>query len=334
MNVPVIAEVASAHEGRWPVLVKMIEAAHEAGCAFVKFQIFRARELVAPDHPRFDFYRKIEFSDAQWIEAAAVCASLGLPVIIDVFDVPSLEIARQMNVSGYKLHSSSASDRMLLKEVARDGKCVYLSAGGSRRDEIQKSIDCLHEGGTQSIVLMHGYQNFPTALKNINLRKIQALREAFGLPVGLQDHVDGESPMALSVPLMAAALGCAVVEKHFTLDRSLKETDYYSSLNPPELKRLVEMLQQADEAMGSDTFELSEDELKYRHLMKKSLYAGRRIRKGESLAPEQLVFRRSLMDDRILADQWDHAIGSRAVADIEPETRLTWAMLEKPSGRH
>lgn len=333
MNVPVIAEVASAHEGRWPVLAKMVEAAREAGCAFVKFQIFRARELVAPDHPRFELYRKFEFSEAQWLEAASLCASVGLPVIADVFDVTSLQIARRMRVSGYKVHSSSISDRLLLKELARDGQRVYLSVGGSRRDEIRQAIALLREGGTSSLILMHGYQNFPTALKNINLRKIQALREAFGQPVGLQDHVDGESPLALAVPLMAAALGCVVVEKHFTLDRAVKETDYYSALNPPELKRLVELLQQADEAMGSDTFELSEDELKYRHLMKKSLYAGRRIRKGECLAPDHIVFRRSLMDDRILADQWENVLGARAVADIEPETRLTWALLEKPSGR-
>lgn len=326
-KVKVIAEIASAHEGRMETLLQMIDVAVDAGCDYVKFQMFRAKELVAADHPKYENYHVKEYSELQWLDVAAYCRKLGIPFIAEVFDYPSLLIAKKMDVSGYKVHSTTISDLQLLTEIAAENKTIYLSSGGSTKEEVYKGLKVIRENGSSTVIIMHGFQNFPTALENIHLNKIDALIKEFSLPVGIQEHVDGESLMSMITPLLAVAKGCVVIEKHFTLDRALKESDYYSSLNPGELKEFVQLVRQTELTMGSDSFELSEDELKYRNLLKKSMYSARRIARDEILSLENICFKRSLMEDRILIDQLDKVIGMKAKSDVETNTRITWNLL-------
>ncbi|MBN8703647.1 MAG: N-acetylneuraminate synthase family protein [Bacteroidetes bacterium] len=324
MNIKVIAEIASAHEGRMETLLKMVDVAVDAKCDYVKFQLFRAKELVAEDHPKYENYHIKEYSEQQWISVSDYCLNKKINVVAEVFDYSSFLITKKMNISGYKVHSTTISDIILLKEIAAQNRTIYLSSGGSTKEEVHKAIKIIKENGKSDIVILHGYQNFPTELKNINLSKIAALKKEFGLPIGIQDHVDGESLMATIVPLLAIAMGCTVIEKHFTLDRSLKESDYYSSLNPNELTALVNYVKETELVMGSDSFELSDDEMKYRNLLKKSIYTLTDIKAGELFSLKNLCFKRSLMDDRILVDQFDKIEGKPASIDIEANTRLTW----------
>lgn len=326
-NTQIIAEIANAHEGLMENMHHLINVAAAAKVDYIKFQLYRAKELVGPDHPKYQEYHRKEFSLEEWCELADTCRSKQLKIVTEIFDDPSVDIVRAMNVDVVKVHSTSISDIALLKRIAGLGKTVLLSVGGSHKAEVDKALETLHGAGRDDIVLMQGFQNFPTALEDIHLNKIDSLREAYDLPVGVQDHVDGESIFARIVPLMAVAKGAQYIEKHFTLDRSLKGSDYYSSLNPDELAEFVELVRQGETALGSGSFELGEQELKYRNLLKKSLYLATDIAKGESLKMEHICFRRSLRDDRVLIDQLDNVLGKTLTRAVEEGERLTLDML-------
>jgi sialic acid synthase SpsE len=181
----------------------------------------------------------------------------------------------------------------MLDAVAADGRPVFVSTGGSTFAEVALAIDRLTRGRTAGLVLLHGFQSFPTRIEDSNLRQIAALRARFGIPVGYADHVDGESPMAMALPLMALAAGARVIEKHITLDRRLKGRDYFSALNPDEFARLVTLVREADMALGRSDDTLSKAEIEYRRLMKKTTVARRELKTGHVIADEDLVFRRA-----------------------------------------
>ena len=176
---------------------------------------------------------------------------------------------------------------------------------------------------------MHGFQNFPTELENVNLNKVESLKNEYNLPIGIQEHVEAGSIMSMITPLLAIAKGCVLIEKHFTLDRSLNESDYYSSLNPNELKQFVELVNKTLIVFGSDSFEMCDKELEYRYLLKKSIYTSRNIKMGEAFTLENICFKRSLKSDRILVDKIDEIISLKSSINIEANKRLTWEMVAK-----
>ena len=218
---------------------------------------------------------------------------------------------------------------ILLENASRDNKLFLLSTGGSTKQEIHKGLEIINRNGNNQIVLMHGFQNFPTELENVNLNKVESLKNEYNLPIGIQEHVEGGSIMSMITPLLAIAKGCVLIEKHFTLDRSLNESDYYSSLNPNELKQFVELVNKTLIVFGSDSFEMCNKELEYRHLLKKSIYTLRNIKKGEAFTLENICFKRSLESDRILVDKIDKIISSKSSIYIEANKRLTWEMVVK-----
>ncbi len=324
----IVGEIASAHEGRMSTILKMIDVAFNSKCSYIKFQIFRAKELVAKDHPKYENYHIKEFSEQQWIEIADYCHKKPIKIIAEVFDFKSLIIARKMNVSGYKVHSSTISDIFLLENASLDNKLFLLSTGGSTKEEVYKGLEIIKKNKNNKIILMHGFQNFPTKLENINLNKIETLQKEFNLPVGIQEHVEGGTLMSYITPLLAIAKGCVMIEKHFTLDRSLKESDYYSSLNPDELIKFTDLVNKTVSVFGSESFNMSNKEIEYRNLLKKSIYTLRDIKKGETFSIENICFKRSLEDDRILVDKIDDIFSLKSSCDIGANSRLTWEMIE------
>ena len=143
VGVKIMAEIASAHEGDMKKLLQMVDVANSSGCDFVKFQMFRAKEIVAKDHPKYDNYHVKEYSEEEWISISDYCVKEGIGIITEIFDYDSLLIAQKMEVSGYKLHSTTVSDVQLLVEVAKDSAPIYLSAGGSTKEEMHKAINTI-----------------------------------------------------------------------------------------------------------------------------------------------------------------------------------------------
>ncbi|MCX7048335.1 MAG: N-acetylneuraminate synthase family protein, partial [Candidatus Sumerlaeota bacterium] len=239
-EVYVIAEMANSHEGRLDTALAICEAAAHAGAHAIKAQVFTADEVAVPSNPNYDLYKRLEMSAEQWAEFIALARKRSLMVFCDVEGFASADMMNALNVDGFKVHASDTKNRPLLKKMAGFGKPVFLSTGGSTWMEIAESIEFLNSSGAAEIILMHGIQNYPTRLSDSSLRRLHFLRERFGLPLGYAPHVDGASPWAIELPLLAAAAGAQALEIHVTMDRSVKGLDYYSALEPKEFAQLTQ----------------------------------------------------------------------------------------------
>ncbi|MCA9459831.1 MAG: N-acetylneuraminate synthase family protein, partial [Nanoarchaeota archaeon] len=325
-----IAEVAGAHDGIEENMISLIKSAGKAKADAIKFQIFNAEQLVIPEHPKYEGFKAKEFSLEKWIEFSKLCSKNGLKVMLDVFDLKSLEYSKKMeNVIGYKIHSTIISDPYLVREIAKTGKTIIIGTGGSNSRELREAIEICREEGNEDLVLMAGFQSFPTKLSDSNLNQITALADKFKLPVGYSDHCDAETKMAMIMPLLAVSKGAVIVEKHFTNDRSLKKTDYFSSLNPDELKQLFVDIRELDDViMGKvdiDTF--SDDELNYRKTMKKYIVSSRDIKKGEKLSLDCFEFKRTNEPGLMVSDA-QYLIGKEVLEDIKQNELISKTKLK------
>ena len=318
----VIAEIAGSHEGDFKTAKSMIEVAAEAGVDAVKFQVFQTDELVVAHHPKYSSFKAIEFTPEKWLELLAYAQEFAPVFLADVFDLPSLKLMDRPEVKGYKIHLTNLANPYMLAGIARTGKPVFLATGGARLEEIESAINILRNNGNDSIILMHGYQAYPTKLEEINFRTMDQLRQMFQLPVGFLDHVDGGTEMAKIVPIVSIAWGACVIEKHFTLDRSRRGRDYYSSLNPDELKQLVQDIREIEKTFGDGNFELSSEELKYRGEVMKNIVARMPIAQGTKITEEMLAFKRS--KPGLPPSEAAGIIGRLARVDIDKDENITW----------
>ena len=313
----VVAETANAHQGDFGQAKALVRAAADAGADAVKIQFIRADALVVKGHPRHAHFKKLEFYDEQWAELFRLAQSVGLPVLADVFDAAGVETLVRLGVAGLKLHAGDTCHAALIHRVAEAQLPVFLSAGGAFPDELERAIEQLRMNGPCPIVLMHGYQAYPTDDSDLHLRRLVTLKELFNLPVGLQDHVDGASPKAMLAPQLALGLGLSVIEKHLTLDRAAKGIDYYSSLNPDEFRRMVRGIREAEILLGAPRLAMSEQEQAYRRHVRKVLVAAKPIRRGELFRAERLTGKRA--DVGLSLDLLPRVVGRRAKETMYPD---------------
>lgn len=322
----VIAEVAASHEGDLKIAKKMIEAAAKCGADAVKFQVFRADELIVPSHPKYKSFKEIEFQPGEWLNLLEYAQKFSPIFVADVFDLPSLELMDRPEVKGYKVHLTNIANPDMLSSIARTGKPVFLATGGATPEEIRTAISTLKSSGNSNVILMHGYQAYPTKLEEMNLRLMSKLKELFRLPVGFLDHVDGGTEMAIIVPIVAIAFGACVLEKHITLDRSLKGRDYFSSLDPPQFQLLINHMREVEKTLGEGDFSLSQEELKYRREVMKNIVAAISIPRGTKVSPAMLAFKRSFPG--LSPAESLNLLGRTTKVDIEKDEVITWEKVE------
>ncbi|MGQ0732909.1 MAG: N-acetylneuraminate synthase family protein [Acidobacteriota bacterium] len=288
----VVAEMACSHEGDPALARQIIDGAGRAGADAVQFQMWALDRMVVPHHPDYALLQQLELSRTVWTDLAAHVrrSNAGLAIVACVYEPSSVDLAEALRVEAYKIHSSDVSNPQLLREVAQTGKVVHLSVGSSTTDEIREAIDALVGGGSGRVVLMYGFQSFPTAPRDVHLSYVTTLRRLFDRPVGYQDHSDADQPEAFWIPAAAAGLGVEVLEKHITHDRSKKGIDHESALNPDEFVAFVRMVRSVDLARGSALpRSFSDAEQRYRRYAKKSLVAARRLEAGETMQASDLV---------------------------------------------
>lgn len=322
----VIAEIANAHEGSVRKAERLIHSAAAAGADAVKFQKFTADELLVKNHSRYAHFKNLEMNDADWKRLRRAAKEKGLLFFCDVFGNRSLEFVRQLNVDGIKIHSSDLANDILLANLKGWDKFLFLSCGGATEFEIYKALEIvrpLEKDG--KLFLMHGFQNFPTSLEETNLFRIGYLKDTFGLPVGFMDHIDPEDDMAFTLSLLAIAAGADVIEKHITLDRSLKGIDYYSSFNPDEMKCLLDLIRRTEKVFGSKFVLFGAQEKNYRKKMKKHLVVSRDIKAGEFLDESVLTYKRAEADSFSLNS--DSVVGKAVKQSITAETPLRFSDL-------
>lgn len=288
----VIAEMANAHEGNLDNAKKIVRAASDAKADAMKFQKFFTSELLTKDHNQFNHFKKLEMNDIEWTELINYSKKLGLKVFMDVFGIKSANSVLKMKIDGFKLHSTDISNPNLLAFFAKRKEPLLISTAGCYPEEIEHAIS-IAQKTKKEIILMHGFQGFPTKLEDTNLLRIQTIKEKFSLPVGMMDHISADSKMAMNISLLSVGMGAQVIEKHITLNRNLKRIDYYSSLNPDEFKKFVSLVHMTYRSLGTKSFALSNNEKKYRLKQKKSTIAKKSIQKGKSIVPELFEYKRT-----------------------------------------
>lgn len=323
----IIAEVGVNHNGSLDLAHRLVEAAAAAGADAVKFQTFRADALVSRSAPKaryqvrttgeaesqHEMIRRLELDEAAHGELVAHCRRAGIEFLSTPFDAGSLEmLAVRFGVSRIKISSGDITNAPFLLQVARTGRPVILSTGMSTLGEVEAALGVLAFGFTEAsatpsparfeeafasaaglealrsrVVLLHCTTEYPAPFADVNLRAMDTLAEAFGLPVGYSDHTPG-----ISVPIAAAARGATVIEKHFTLDRAMPGPDHAASLQPDELGRMVQSIREVEAALGSPRKHPAGSEMGNRAVARKSLVATRAIRKGEAFSPDNLGVKR------------------------------------------
>lgn len=290
----IIAEMACAHDGEVEKAKALIDAAAEAQVDAIQLQLFRRDYQVAPHHGIYPLLGTLEFSDGEWKDIYGHAKTTDLAIFAFTYDIPSLELALELGIDGIKLSSADLSNPEMLEAAARSGLPVTLGTGASYMDEISRALSCIGASGGDKVVLMHGVQNFPTTIKNANIKRIRMLQREFNLPVGYQDHTEADLEISKILDLAAVGMDVCIIEKHITQDRSEKGTDYQAALEPEELVKFVKYIRDTSVALGSDEIkEFSESDMKYRKFQKKSITAACTIPEGSEITRDKILFLRN-----------------------------------------
>jgi N,N'-diacetyllegionaminate synthase len=324
----IIAEAGVNHNGDLQMARRLVDAAAEAGADFVKFQTFKAdrlvtrqaakadyqRQLTADDESQYEMIRRLELTPEMHVDLIAHCASQGIRFLSTGFDIESLDLLAGFDMPIFKVPSGEITNLPYLQHMGRLGKPVILSTGMADMAEIRAALEALEEAGTprQAITVLHCNTEYPTPMRDVNLRAMLSIRDAFGVQVGYSDHTAG-----IEVSLAAVALGATVIEKHFTLDRQLPGPDHQASLEPDELKALVTGIRNIEQALGDGVKRPSVSEAKNIAIVRKSLVAVRSIREGEPFTQENLGVKRP--GTGVSPMRLDEVLGRFAKRDFQPD---------------
>jgi N,N'-diacetyllegionaminate synthase len=331
MRALIIAEAGVNHNGDMQMARQLIDAAAEAGADLVKFQTFRADRLVttsarkaayqmattAADESQHEMIRRLELTDAMHDELIAHCHQRKIEFFSTAFDLESLDYLMGLGMARIKVPSGEITNLPYLRKVGGFGKEVILSTGMSNLGEIEAAIDALEKAGTSRewIIVLHCNTEYPVPIPEVNLRAMRSIGEAFGVKVGLSDHTEG-----IEIAIAAVALGATVIEKHFTLDRSLPGPDHRASIEPDELGRMIRSIRNVEQAMGNGIKRPSASEEKNRPVVRKSLVASRRIVKGEAFSAENINVKRP--GAGISPMRFDEVLGRIAARNFDPDEMI------------
>ncbi len=324
----IIAEAGVNHNGSLEMAKKLVDAARDCGADIVKFQTARLDSLVTKNAGMAEYQKKnigteesqkemlskllLRFED--FLELADHCNKTGISFLSTPFDIESIRFLDPLQ-NIWKIPSGEITNYPYLVEIAKTGKKVILSTGMAEMHEIGAALHVLEENGTRDITILHCTTEYPAPIKDVNLNVLKTLRDTFGYPVGYSDHTQG-----IEVDFAAAALGAVVIEKHFTLDRSLPGPDHKASLEPDELKAMVVGVRKIELALGSKEKRPSAAELQNRDVARKSLVAACKIAKGELLTAENITTKRP--GTGVSPMRWNEVLGTRAIRDYEEDEMI------------
>lgn len=317
----IIAEAGVNHNGSLELAKKLVDAALAAGATAVKFQMFRTDLLVAPTfREQHAMLKKYELTAEQFAELKRYCDKSGISFLATPFDPASAEQLRRFEPDAYKIGSGDLTCHALLSQVARYKKPVLLSTGISGLGDIEAALACLEDGGAE-VALLHCTSAYPAPFDSVNLRAIDTLRSAFGKEVGYSDHTPG-----IEISLAAVALGCRIIEKHFTLDRNMEGPDHQASLEPDELKRLVESVRHIERAMGSKRKRMSDAETETKKKARRGIYLARDMSAGDVVSEQDLLYLRPVQE--LEASDYRKVVGRRLNRDKRKYEPLSFNELD------
>lgn len=327
-KVVIIAEAGVNHNGSFEMACRLADEAKRAGADYVKFQTgipenvisVRAEQAEYQKHntgtseSQLDMVRKIMLRPDDFKPLKEYCDSIGIRFLSTPFDLDSIDILKPLEMDLWKIPSGEITNLPYLRKIASMGQPVVMSTGMSRLGEVDDAVGVLLDGGLtlDMITLLHCNTEYPTPYTDVNLRAMLTLRDAIGCRVGYSDHTLG-----IEVPVAAVAIGAEVIEKHFTLDKTLPGPDHVASLEPAELKAMVSAIRHTEAALGSGRKDVSPSERKNIAIARKSIIAARPISKGERFSHDNLTVKRP--GNGISPMLWDTVVGLEAPRDFEPD---------------
>lgn len=329
MAVKIIAEAGVNHNGSMELAKKLIDAAAKAGADYVKFQTFKPEKLVArsagtaeyqkknlhSDESQLEMLNKLALTQEDFRELKRYCEERNIGFLSTPFDLDSLAFLDSLGMDFWKIPSGEITNLPYLEAIAQTDRPVVLSTGMADLAEVEDAMKVLTKQKPREITILQCNTEYPTPYEDVNLRAMQTMKEVFHVPVGYSDHTKG-----IAIPLAAVGAGAQVIEKHFTLDRTLPGPDHVASLEPDELQAMVEGIRQIEKAMGTGEKVPSSSEKKNIAAARKSLVAACRIQKGELFTSENITTKRP--GDGLSPMRYHEILGQVADRDYEEDEQI------------
>lgn len=338
-KVIIIAEAGVNHNGDIQIAKKLIDAAVEAGVDYVKFQTFKADSLVSKsakkatyqsvninddDDSQYTMLKNLELSHEDHLELMSYCSERNINFFSTAFDVEGVKYLNDLGLSFFKIPSGEITNYPYLKAVALCKKPVIMSTGMCSEKDIENALQVLFKFGLskEMISILHCNTEYPTPMKDVNLKAMLSIKEKFQTQIGYSDHTLG-----IEVPVAAVALGAQIIEKHFTLDKTLPGPDHVASLDPNELKEMVLAIRNIEMALSGDGEKLpSESETKNIAIARKSIHLSKNLSKGHILTDKDLIPLRP--GDGISPMEWEKIIGKKLIADKIEFDKLSFSDIQ------
>jgi sialic acid synthase SpsE len=326
----IIGETALNHEGDIEYLLRMVDEVAEVKLNAVKFHLLlNPASYMQVKHPLLHKTEKWIFKEAQWEKIINHANNKGLDVIALCDDVESVEflLKKKIKIDSIELHAVSLNDYFLLNAVSEFRGRIILGIGGSSIDEIHYAIEYLQNRGRSNILLMYGFQSYPTDYSQINLSKMIKIKNLFNLPVGYADHTAFDDPNNVFISVMGAMMGFPILEKHFTPDYGKERIDYHAAVGKDQMKEIVKQMNLALQVYGTNSIAMSIPEKNYGNIgpMKKAIVARVDIKKGEKLSEKNLWFKRTREESPIAQNHFHRLIGLEAKRDIAKDEIIDYS---------
>ncbi len=330
----VIAEAGVNHNGSVDLALKLVEAARASKVDCIKFQTYKAERVVTADAPKASYQlevtdpkesqiamlKALELDQSAYPGLMAACAKLGLAFMSTPYNEEDIDFLVKLGTPALKLASIHAVEPSILRAAAAPGLPVILSTGMCTMDEVKRAVEVFHGAGNKQLILLQCTTNYPSATADANLRAMLTMGEQLGVMMGYSDHTQSDSAC-----IAAIALGAHVIEKHFTLDKTMPGPDQPTSLEPREMARLMVAIRETESALGSGVKTPPPSEARNIPGMRRGIVARRAIKKGARITGEDLILKRPLSE--IAPAEWDKVVGRTAARDIVEGTALAYADL-------
>ena len=324
MSVFVIAEAGVNHNGSIDLAKKLVDVACEAGVDAVKFQTFKAENIVTrnaqkavyqknitdKEESQFSMLKRIELDESEHKELVSYCNNKSIIFMSSPFDQESIELLSTIGLQIFKIPSGEITNLPYLRFIGKLNRKIIISTGMSDLNEIRDALDILTESGTKkdNITVLHANTEYPTPLEDVNLKAMVKIGNTFDIKYGYSDHTLG-----IEVVIAAVAMGASCIEQHFTLDKRMEGPDHKASLEPDELKEMVKVIRNTEVALGNSIKKPSNSELQNIEIVRKSIVASTNIAKGDKFTEKNITTKRP--GKGISPMRWDEVIGTDAAKD-------------------
>lgn len=327
----IIAEAGVNHNGDIKLAYEMIEKAKECGCDCIKFQTFHASLLVTKtakmadyqaenlktEDSQYNMLKKLEFDQDVFFRLKEHCQDVGIRFLSTPFDEGSVNLLEELGVDFYKMSSGDITNKPLLQYVAEKNKPIIISTGMCTMDEVREAVGWIEETGNRQIKILHCTSNYPTPYHEVNMKAMLTLREQFPYEVGYSDHTEG-----IIIPIMAAAMGAQIIEKHFTLDRTMPGPDHKASLEVNELSEMVQAIRNIESALGDGIKKPAASEENTKIAARKSIVLKQDAKKGKLLEKEDFIIKRP--GTGIEPKHLEEVTGKTLKRDMAEDALLSW----------